>query len=338
MDMWFGMLIETPLFSGQPVTLVGESRRRHAFVAEEDVAAFAVAAIDHPAARNATIAIGGPDALTLRDAVRAYETAGAPARPIRSVRQAIQSRACRNQSGRSPQASRPSTHRCRWNRRRAPTRWRSRPQRPLHARECRRFETRRVDGHARGIERVAKTASARPPSRMGDWGTHDSGASAGPARDRRFLGGSRRKDPGSRAGGRIKFSRRWLRRPDFRAKFQFLAQNSSTLMVIILRARSRHDDCFPQQLEARGPDRTIARRVRPPASRVASRPEGPDSAPVRVLPCRIPGDFRDAAVGTPLTRFTRGRLSGRHPCWRAGGRDCRRAPRPRPAAREHPEA
>ena len=32
-----------------------------------------------------TIAIGGPDALTLRDAVRAYEDAGAPERPIRSV-------------------------------------------------------------------------------------------------------------------------------------------------------------------------------------------------------------------------------------------------------------
>ena len=85
MDVWFGMLIEMPLFSGQPVTLVGESRRRHAFVDEQDVAAFAVAAIDHPAARNATIAIGGPDALTLRDAVRAYEDAGAPERPIRSV-------------------------------------------------------------------------------------------------------------------------------------------------------------------------------------------------------------------------------------------------------------
>ena len=58
MDVWFGILIEMPLFSGKPVTLVGESRRRHAFVAEQDVAAFAVAAIDHPAARNATIAIG----------------------------------------------------------------------------------------------------------------------------------------------------------------------------------------------------------------------------------------------------------------------------------------
>jgi NADH dehydrogenase len=85
MDVWFGMLIEMPLVSGQPVTLVGESRRRHSFVAEQDVAAFALAAVDHDAARNATIVIGGPEALTLREAVRAYEAAGAPERPIRSV-------------------------------------------------------------------------------------------------------------------------------------------------------------------------------------------------------------------------------------------------------------
>jgi uncharacterized protein YbjT (DUF2867 family) len=85
MDVWFGMLIEMPLFSGQPVTLVGESRRRHAFVAEQDVAAFAIAAVDHPAAGNATLVIGGPEAITLPEAVHAYENAGAPRRPIRSV-------------------------------------------------------------------------------------------------------------------------------------------------------------------------------------------------------------------------------------------------------------
>ena len=85
MDVWFGMLIEMPLFSGQPVSLVGESRRRHSFVAEQDVAAFALAAVDHSAAMNATVLIGGPEALTLRDAVRAYEEAGAPHQPIRSI-------------------------------------------------------------------------------------------------------------------------------------------------------------------------------------------------------------------------------------------------------------
>lgn len=72
MDIWFPMLIEQAVFSHQPVTLVGESRRRHSFVAEQDVAAYAVAALDRADARNATLVIGGPEAVTLRDVVRIY--------------------------------------------------------------------------------------------------------------------------------------------------------------------------------------------------------------------------------------------------------------------------
>jgi uncharacterized protein YbjT (DUF2867 family) len=75
MDVWFGMLIEMPAFSGRPITLVGEARRRHSFVAEKDVARFATEALCVPAARNSTIVIGGPEAVTWRDVVRAYERA-----------------------------------------------------------------------------------------------------------------------------------------------------------------------------------------------------------------------------------------------------------------------
>lgn len=85
MDVWFPMLIERPAFSGEPVTLVGESRCRHAFVAEQDVTRFAIAATQNPAARNATIVIGGPEALTFRDVVRSYEAAAGRSFPIRSV-------------------------------------------------------------------------------------------------------------------------------------------------------------------------------------------------------------------------------------------------------------
>jgi NADH dehydrogenase len=85
MDVWFGMLIEMPLFSGQPVTLVGESMRRHAFVAEQDVAAFAMAVVENPAARNATVVIGGPEAVTLREVAQAYENACGRPVPVRSV-------------------------------------------------------------------------------------------------------------------------------------------------------------------------------------------------------------------------------------------------------------
>ena len=85
MDVWFPMLIESAAFSGQPVTLVGQSTHRHAFIAEKDLAAFAAAAVFTPAARNWTLVLGGPDAVTLRDVVAAYERAGGKPIPIRSV-------------------------------------------------------------------------------------------------------------------------------------------------------------------------------------------------------------------------------------------------------------
>lgn len=54
------------------MTLVGEGRRKHSFIAARDVAAFAVESIAHPDAVNQRIAIGGPEALSLRDVVALY--------------------------------------------------------------------------------------------------------------------------------------------------------------------------------------------------------------------------------------------------------------------------
>jgi NADH dehydrogenase len=85
MDVWFPMLIDEPLAVGNPVTLVGESRRRHSFVCENDVAAFAVAALFTPAASNSTIVIGGPEPVTWHDVVRAYESARGHPIQVRSV-------------------------------------------------------------------------------------------------------------------------------------------------------------------------------------------------------------------------------------------------------------
>lgn len=85
MDVWFPMLIEGAAFSSQPVTLVGESSRRHSFIAEQDIAAFAAAALFTPAARNSTLVLGGPEAVTLRDVVGAYERAAGRSIPIRRV-------------------------------------------------------------------------------------------------------------------------------------------------------------------------------------------------------------------------------------------------------------
>jgi uncharacterized protein YbjT (DUF2867 family) len=73
MEFWPAMVVGMPALQGRPVVLVGEGRRRHSFVSNRDVAAFAVAAVDHPAARNQHVAIGGPEPLTWREVVETYE-------------------------------------------------------------------------------------------------------------------------------------------------------------------------------------------------------------------------------------------------------------------------
>jgi NADH dehydrogenase len=85
MDIWFGMLIEMPMAQGMPITLVGESRQRHSFIAQRDVAQFAVAAALSPEPLREAIVLGGPEAVTFREVAEAYaEAAGRPL-AIRSV-------------------------------------------------------------------------------------------------------------------------------------------------------------------------------------------------------------------------------------------------------------
>ena len=64
MEVWMPMIIGGPLRAGQPVTLVGEGRRKHSFVSARDVAAFAVAVVGHEAAMDRYFAIGGPEPLS----------------------------------------------------------------------------------------------------------------------------------------------------------------------------------------------------------------------------------------------------------------------------------
>jgi NADH dehydrogenase len=73
MEVWVAVVVGMPVSQGRPVTLVGEGRRRHSFVSDRDVAAFAVAAAENPAARNQYLAIGGPEPLSWRDVVETYE-------------------------------------------------------------------------------------------------------------------------------------------------------------------------------------------------------------------------------------------------------------------------
>lgn len=69
MDIWFPMLIGSALAAGQPVALPGGGRRRHSFIAVDDVAKFAVAAVDNPATHNRRLVLGGPEALSWTDVV-----------------------------------------------------------------------------------------------------------------------------------------------------------------------------------------------------------------------------------------------------------------------------
>jgi NADH dehydrogenase len=85
MDLLLPLVGGEPARAGRPVTLVGEARRRHSFVAARDVAAFAVAAVGHPAATNQRLVVGGPEALSLRDVVATYERVLDHPIPVRTI-------------------------------------------------------------------------------------------------------------------------------------------------------------------------------------------------------------------------------------------------------------
>ncbi|MCL6647795.1 MAG: SDR family oxidoreductase [Chloroflexi bacterium] len=84
-DLLLPLVVGGPARAGRPVTLVGEGRRRHSFVAARDVAAFAVATVGHPEAVNRRLVIGGPEAFSLRDVVATYERVLGHPIPVRTV-------------------------------------------------------------------------------------------------------------------------------------------------------------------------------------------------------------------------------------------------------------
>jgi NADH dehydrogenase len=73
MEVWPAFVVGMPLQQGLPVTLVGQGLRKHTFVSARDVAAYAVKAVDHPAAKNAILPVAGPEALTWREVVAVYQ-------------------------------------------------------------------------------------------------------------------------------------------------------------------------------------------------------------------------------------------------------------------------
>jgi NADH dehydrogenase len=85
MDVWVFLLVGLPIMSGQPVMVVGSGARQHAFIAMADVAAFVLASVGNPDAVNQKLVIGGPAALSFRDAATVYERALGRPVEVRSV-------------------------------------------------------------------------------------------------------------------------------------------------------------------------------------------------------------------------------------------------------------
>src|SRR5215813_11279121 len=72
MDIWLGPALGFNHARAKAV-VYGEGKNKISWIAIKDVASFAVASIDNPAAQNAVIQLGGPDDLSVLDAVGIFE-------------------------------------------------------------------------------------------------------------------------------------------------------------------------------------------------------------------------------------------------------------------------
>lgn len=82
MDVWLGMVVAGPAFEGREVVFVGTGDRVHSFVHSRDVAAVAVRVVGNPAAYERYIPVGGPAAISIREAIAIFE--GVLGHPIAS--------------------------------------------------------------------------------------------------------------------------------------------------------------------------------------------------------------------------------------------------------------
>ena len=72
-EIWVDWVVAVPASVGDEVVFVGSGERRHSMISIQDVAQFAVASIDNPAARNRRLELGGPEPFSWRDAVATFE-------------------------------------------------------------------------------------------------------------------------------------------------------------------------------------------------------------------------------------------------------------------------
>ncbi|MEO5984213.1 MAG: SDR family oxidoreductase [Ferruginibacter sp.] len=73
MEVWLSPVLGFD-YPNAKATIYGEGKNKISWIAINDVAAFAVAALDNPAAANKIIELGGPEALSPLDTVNIFET------------------------------------------------------------------------------------------------------------------------------------------------------------------------------------------------------------------------------------------------------------------------
>jgi uncharacterized protein YbjT (DUF2867 family) len=73
MEIWLSPAVGFD-YPNAKATVYGEGKKKVSWISIKDVAAFAVASLDNPAAKNKTIELGGPDALSPLEVVNIFET------------------------------------------------------------------------------------------------------------------------------------------------------------------------------------------------------------------------------------------------------------------------
>src|SRR5215471_9478119 len=84
MEIWLGPALGFDYVRAKAV-IYGEGKNKISWIAIRDVARFAVASLDNPAARNAVIQLGGPDDLSVLDAVEIFEQEGGQTFELQNV-------------------------------------------------------------------------------------------------------------------------------------------------------------------------------------------------------------------------------------------------------------
>lgn len=74
MEVWLSPVVGFD-YPNAKVTIYGDGNQKLSWISRGDVAAFAVLSLDHPAAHNAALELGGPEALSPHEAIRIFESA-----------------------------------------------------------------------------------------------------------------------------------------------------------------------------------------------------------------------------------------------------------------------